>query len=422
MPNKIRFSSFLLPKSDSTMDECQDALGTPRGCSTSINEDCLLDKNVDSLRFSVADGLTTAFYSGFWAQKLVSLFQEGLLKDWERDGQAWKYAADLQWQNYMSQQTLGSISQNRHNQRDPAASTFCGIEIRRSDDGTDGFTWRVIAVGDSCVIHLTSKIAEADKQELAFESYPCKNAAAFSCVTTAIASYDTSPLPPAFVGYTPGLQLLKDGDILLLATDALCEWMIKLHETDHPVWKTIVELDDNERFRQIVEDARRESASERLLKDDDVALIVIRIGDHASDFIANDWVYTPGELLELNTALDGPSNFSMFLSDSVQTAQTQENRNSKIRDNATSGPKKESLPRKIWGVVAKPFQEAANFLRPHATKIEEPKIEEPLPFVSDSPANVPTEQMHSVQPSQTDPPNQPGNPEFERQESEDANQ
>lgn len=310
-PN-ISFSSFLLPKSDSTLDECQDAFCTPDGCEVSIQSVCQLGQQATPWRFAVADGVTTAFYSGYWATQLVRLFGEGWLQDWNNDGPAWKQAADKKWREYIqdSERALGSISQNRLSQGDPASATFCGIEIAESTSDSSGLSWRVIAVGDSCVIHLSACYSSESDPNCTFYSFPCKKAADFSCMTSAISNYEEYPLPPGFADTAHGQFALRDGDVLLLATDALCEWMIKLSESGKPVWKTIAEANDPGAFKRMVENARREAEPERRLKDDDVALIVIRVGDQPASYLSDSWVYEPGPPLPTRVTSTSTSVFS----------------------------------------------------------------------------------------------------------------
>jgi serine/threonine protein phosphatase PrpC len=314
---KICFSAFLLPKSDSTKDECQDAICTPEGCGAKGKAECIPGHNGPPWRFAVADGLATAFYSGYWAQQLVQLFHEGLLLNWENDGPAWKQKADECWRNSMRGRTLGSISRNRLTQCESAAATFCGIEIEAGPE-IDQLSWRVLAVGDSCAIHL-SKNLESGRH---FTSYPCKNASDFSCITQAISNYEINPLPEEFAAHTPGQSTLKDGDFLLLATDALCEWMLRLAEAGSPVWKTIVDLNEGTtQFEEIVEKARRECNPARLLKDDDVALIIVQVGDTRSGFPDSTWTYEAGDLLPTRAISASASPFSQLLSQSAVHAQ-----------------------------------------------------------------------------------------------------
>ena len=320
-PLKICYSSFLLPKSDSDLVECQDALCTPLGGEPSVTNELILSDN-EPLRFAVADGVTTAFYSGYWAGQLVSLFHEheGLLGDWNQDAINWKQAADVKWQENILKRELGSISQNRLSEQDPAASTFCGIEIRASNSDSSELEWKAVAVGDSCVIHLSTRYNSENESDADFFAHPCKRSSDFSCVTAAISSYEENHLPDFQV--LPA-QPLQSGDVLLLATDALCEWMIKFHENGFPVWKSIVDL-DSDKFQWLVKHARLELDFERCLKDDDVALIVVRIGEQLPSFPLESWVYVPGPTQEIQKLSKIDSNFSAFLSEATSVATSKE--------------------------------------------------------------------------------------------------
>lgn len=362
---KISFSSFLLPKSDAALDECQDAICTPAGCDVSIQSECRLGQAGTPLRFAVADGVTTAFYSGYWAAQLVSLFGQGLLQDWNNDGPTWKQTADNKWREYIQKRELGSISQNRLSQRDPASATFCGIEIAESTSESSGLSWRVIAVGDSCVIHLSAGYSSESAPNTIFSSHPCTKAADFSCMTAAISNYEEYPLPPEFAENVRSHGCLRFGDILLLATDALCEWMIKLSESGKPVWKTIAETNDQDAFERMVQNARQEADPERRLKDDDVALIVIRVGDQPSSFLSDSWVYEPGPALPAKVTPAGTSLFNaLFVGRTDETPsqadlQQQESafiepERPKPAEIAQDPPKVRKFMKRVWSCVRKP--------------------------------------------------------------------
>jgi hypothetical protein len=364
---KISFSSFLLPKSDSALNECQDAFCTPDGCEVSIQSECRLGQLATPWRFAVADGVTTAFYSGYWATQLVSLFREGWLQDWGSDGPKWKQEAACKWREYIqdSDRALGSISQNRLSQRDPASATFCGIEIADSTSDSSGLSWRVIAVGDSCVIHLSGCYSSERDPNATFFSFPCKKAADFSCMTSAISNYEEYHLPPEFTDTAHSQFALRDGDVLLLATDALCEWMIKLSESGKPAWKTIAEANDQDAFERMVGIARCEADPKRRLKDDDVALIVIRVGDQPASFLSDSWVYEPGPALPTKVTSTSTSLFSALFAGPTDETPSQadlphqepaytELEPESPSESAHTSPKPLNLINRIWSLGRKP--------------------------------------------------------------------
>jgi serine/threonine protein phosphatase PrpC len=403
---KIYFSSFLLPKSDSDPDECQDAICTPNGCEVTEQNVVAIVQHGSPLRFAVADGVTTAFYSGFWAAQLVALFREGPMQNWACDGSTWKQSADDKWLEYIHSRELGSISQNRLAQRDPAAATFCGIEIAASTGENSELSWRVIAVGDSCVIHLSKSHRSESEPDAIFFSHPCKNAADFSCVTSAISNYEENHLPQEFAETILDQPALKDGDILLLATDALCEWMIKLKEKGEPVWKTIAEANDQDAFRRMVENARCELAPERRLKDDDVALIVIRVGDQPSSFLADSWVYVPGPPLPTRATSEVTSDFSALFSVVADVTLPQAELPSEVADSTEPEPQEPvepaaSLPTMLMRVGMMMAPVSRLFYNPHAKQSDIVPLADTIPQESDPDSAAP--------PSEFAEPNEEGN-------------
>ncbi len=311
----IYYTSVLLPKSGSDPEECQDALATPNR-----NDSVAICDFGSPLRFAVADGLTTSFYSGCWAGQLVSLFGAGQLRvengRWIDDQNEWTRMAHTNWEAYLKtlQEAgdLGFISKNHLLMRTRSAATFCGIEVQAPDDASNGIPWRLIAVGDSCAIHLTS----SQPHGIAF-SYPCKTAAAFSSATFAISNYEDA-LPEQFKEETPPSHLMQ-GDVVFLATDALCEWMLKLAERGKPIWKSVIEAASNghDAFQELVGNARRDQNVECRLKDDDVALVVISVGEQYPAWIrTSDWVYETNIAAPTENQTEQASKFAESLSSS----------------------------------------------------------------------------------------------------------
>jgi hypothetical protein len=135
-----------------------------RGNQPGENEDATAAAP-DELRFAVCDGATEGWESGPWAARLAAAFVArppepadfpGWLasaRDWAPDAlegtQPW-YVAEKREQ--------GSFA------------TLLGLELRRSQNG-EGWSWRAVAVGDSCLFHLRGT-------ELA-QAFPLESAAAF---------------------------------------------------------------------------------------------------------------------------------------------------------------------------------------------------------------------------------------------------
>jgi hypothetical protein len=164
------------------------------------NEDAVR-ASPDGLRFAVADGATEGWESGPWATHLATCYVAGppepadfdrwlaSARDWAppplEGPQPW-YVAEKQEQ--------GSFA------------TLVGIELRHSRR-TDGWSWRSLAVGDSCLLHVRGS-------ELTL-TFPLESAKEFG---------SRPALIPSAVGACPKPQWCAGradpGDLLLLATDA----------------------------------------------------------------------------------------------------------------------------------------------------------------------------------------------------------
>lgn len=142
-------------------------------------------------------------------------------------------------------------------------------------------------------------------------------------MTEAISNYEENSLPQLFLYGNAKFDDIDAGDIIILATDALCEWMMKLNESGKPIWKTIADLNNQDQFKLMIETARRELDSGRRIKDDDVALIVISIGEQSPEFLDDTWVYEPGISLPNSVKPDGTSVFDALISGGVVAAPSQ---------------------------------------------------------------------------------------------------
>ena len=171
-----------------------------RGNRAAENEDATA-VSPDALRFAVADGATEGWESGPWAARLVAAHvasppEPASFADWlaairnglpatEDGAQPW-YVAE--------KQAEGSFA------------TLAGLEL--CPRGESEWTWRAVAVGDSCLFHV-----RAGELALAF---PLESAAAFGNRPALVPSARTAACPePQWYAGRAGA-----GDLLLLATDA----------------------------------------------------------------------------------------------------------------------------------------------------------------------------------------------------------
>jgi hypothetical protein len=65
----------------------------------------------------------------------------------------------------------------------------------------------------------------------------------------------------------------QKGDLLLMATDALAQWLLLQREQGGTAWRELLRMNNQESFVHYIEQQRREG----LMEEDDTTLVVIRL-------------------------------------------------------------------------------------------------------------------------------------------------
>ena len=285
---RLSSRSFVIEKDGEHPEDCQDSIfPDPRSEPTSRSSD------EDGKCFAVSDGTTTSFFSRSWAGILTRQFAEKrdlAFSDWD----TWLEGARATWLREIEQRAsakdVSFYTKNDFLLKKPAAATFTGLHFGRNDG--DATHWEALALGDSCLFHF--------QENGEVTSYPFSESASFEFVTESAESYakrsahrplhiTTEPVPDA-----EGVRRAKparEGDIFLLATDALAKWLLVRKESGQPVWGTLLKLHEHQAFVNFVHAARRETAQP--LNNDDVALAVICLGEPHAEYLAERNCYTP---------------------------------------------------------------------------------------------------------------------------------
>ncbi len=122
-----------------------------------------------------------------------------------------------------------------------------------------GGSWRALAIGDSCLLHY--------RRGVLISSFPIVDADAFGFTPDLVATdRDTSTLAKRASGQ------LRSGDVLVAATDAASEWMLRYAGTEHDP-APIILADDGDLLATVL--AAREAEH---LRNDDVAIVRAVIG------------------------------------------------------------------------------------------------------------------------------------------------
>jgi len=175
------------------------------------------------------------------------------------------------WREGIDWQALPWYSEEKA--RAGAFSSLLGFEIETHDDSREsspGLTsrdvlrWRALAVGDSCLFHVSGdalvasfplrKANEFGNRPLLLSSNPQNNEAVWTEVR-----YHDGACHPA--------------DMFILATDALAHWFLRCYESGSKPWKDLFSLNTEGDFAAFVAHSREN----HLMSNDDTTLLLVSI-------------------------------------------------------------------------------------------------------------------------------------------------
>ncbi len=224
-------------------------------------------------KYAIADGVGTSFFPKIFAEKLVNEFcldetDNDCLYN-EKTFQQWLAPPQEEWYKEVSQITKDLPDSKWHVTKtflsgEPAGSTLVGLEMIPSEKPG---MYRGVIIGDSCFFHIrNSKI---------FRSYLVKDSEAFDNFTESFASYaDIFDYKPSYFNDT-----VEPGDILILGTDKISEWIFKHSEALPGKWRRCLRWLKNfsqgkYNLEDFVRNARNAVTGIELVNDD-VGLIVM---------------------------------------------------------------------------------------------------------------------------------------------------
>jgi hypothetical protein len=218
-------------------------------------------------RFAVADGATESSFAATWAKLLVAGFLAADERPWR--GLDWLGPARQRWAAEVDPQPLPWFAEEKREQG--AYATLLGIDFgiapasgEYQPPGMGG--WRALAVGDSCLFRV-----RAGKLE---RSFPLARSSDFGNLPVLLGSRGRAADTP--------LQRIRrargkgrPGDRILLATDAMAEWLLRRNENGQQpaddIARLLGESAPQDAFAGWVEERRNRQG----LRNDDVTLVVI---------------------------------------------------------------------------------------------------------------------------------------------------
>ncbi len=239
----LRWQAFHTHKRGNSPDEYEDASAV----------------NPVKARFAVADGASESSFAATWAQLLADGFLAAKRRPW-RD-LAWLAPARQRWAAEVDPRPLPWFAEEKRELG--AYATLLGIAFRTAPEGG---AWRAVAVGDSCLFRL-----RAGKLE---RSFPLARSSDFGNQPALLGSRGrVADTPPQGIRHARGNG--RPGDRILLATDALSEWLLRRNEQEQrpadDIARLLAESAPQDAFTGWVEERRDRQG----LRNDDVTLVVI---------------------------------------------------------------------------------------------------------------------------------------------------
>jgi Protein phosphatase 2C len=253
--NECDIKVFCCPKSGNSVEEYEDAWAhrqtrTPAG-----------------LRVAVADGATESSFAKLWAVLLAESYVRSELAGAE-------FLARLQparrlWRRRLAGRPLPWFASEKAGQG--AFAAFLGLQI---DAHTN--RWTALAVGDCCLM----QVDDVGEGMRVLTAFPLQESSQFTMSPYLIGSRSDGEPPHERIQISKGS--LRDGDMLLLATDAVAAWLLKQHEAGRPLWKWLYrKLRTPESFAAMVAYGRKHG-----LRNDDFTLV--RVIHHDSPVAAKE--------------------------------------------------------------------------------------------------------------------------------------
>ena len=245
LQENISVKSFLVHKAGESFSDCHDAFS--------------IGKELN--RFAIADGVSKSFFPAWWSPKLTQQFIKTGVKEliiYEDNSDfinTWLDNARNKWRSEVeaevSKPSMKYFTRNKFNMRESAAATFVGLELGKE-------YWWGIAIGDSFLFQFdkdwNKKARLSSQKDDHFGNHP---------------DYWDSDAQKGGKGtYDSSKGEFESGDIFLMATDALAEWITKSKPAQ---LNKLLTLNTNDEFVEFVNEERKANR----LEDDDTTLLVI---------------------------------------------------------------------------------------------------------------------------------------------------
>lgn len=209
----------------------------------------------DETTFVLCEGKGNDLPSCSWASLLSQIWPQYINFDFSMSVQQLR----TMWQNWISGSSLLSHSDKNLLLRNGLSSTFLGFYLGKQQ-------WSLMALGDTCLFNLHRKGKLRSKLEIV-QTFPYIASSEFQSGRPIVSSVGNSTEPPFSAQGKP-----NKGDIFLMATRPLAEWLFTQKEQSREDWQFLNHIQDNKQFADFI---RRQRYQTRTMIDDDTALLII---------------------------------------------------------------------------------------------------------------------------------------------------
>jgi hypothetical protein len=233
---------FSCPKLGNSLEEYEDAWAH-RQTRTPVG-----------IRVAVADGATESSFAKLWAVLLAESYVRSEVTGAEFVARL-KPARRL-WRRRLAGRPLPWFASEKAEQG--AFAAFLGVQIDAHKN-----RWTALAVGDCCLM----QVDNVGKGMRVVEMFPLQKSSQFTMSPYLIGSRSNGESLNERIQISKGS--LRDGDMLLLASDAVAAWLLKQHEEGRALWKWLYrKLSTPESFAAMVAYGRKNG-----LRNDDCTLV-----------------------------------------------------------------------------------------------------------------------------------------------------
>lgn len=215
-------------------------------------------------RYVMTDGAAQASYARDWSQMLAEYALKHLPGE-GMDREKWLESSRVGWQPLVDERQASAgkkFFQQRKGARTDGAATL--LVLWFDTDTTGKPRWCAASVGDTCLFWI--------RQGQFKRSFPCTRSDEFTTHPDLL--FSVKDRNDGHFKWDH--ETLEAGDVFLLATDGLAQWLLKKHEQNEPRWNDMVcfvDSGDEDAFRKRMDEER----SAGHMEDDDISLAIIRV-------------------------------------------------------------------------------------------------------------------------------------------------